>query len=206
MINLLPNSIREEHTYGRRNRMLVALILLIAGTATMVVAIMLFNLVSVKNDTNDVQSAIDQNKLLIANLESETSDLSKVSTRLSTTYKLFEGSIKFSELIPKIGSVLPSGTIIGGLSLTGGSTDPLQLNVSLKSPDLVPVLQKNLVESDIFEAADVVDLSPGGEGTEYPYSASVTVSFEGTAEAKRKEAARAAAEAEAKKALEEESE
>jgi hypothetical protein len=205
MINLLPNSIRDEHIFGRRNRTLVALIILIAGTATTVILIMMFNLASVKKDSSEVQSAIDQNKLLITNLESETSDLSKVSNRLSTTYKLYDGSIKFSELIPKIGSVLPSGTIIGGLSLTGGSTDPLQLNVSLKSPDLVPVLQRNLVESEIFEAADVVDLSPGGEG-EYPYTASVTVSFEGTAEAKRQATAKAAAEAEAKKALEQESE
>lgn len=204
MINLLPNAIREEHVYGRRNKKLVALIALIAGTAIAVAIIILFSLSYLEAEKQSTQEAIDDNKAVISQLESETSDLSTVASKLGTTYKLFDESIKFSEIIPQIGSVLPQGTVIDGLSLTGGSLDPLQLNVSMTTAELAPVLQKNLVDSELFEAADIVSISPSGsEGTSYQYSASVSVSFTGSAEAKRKAKAAEAARIEAQKAAEE---
>lgn len=205
MINLLPNEIRLEHVYGRRNKKLVALIVLIAGTAVAVGFIIMFNLNYINDEKQSIQKSIDSNKQVIAQLESETSDLSSVASRLTVTYKLFDESIKFSEIIPQIGSVLPQGTVIDGLSLTGGSYDPLQLNVSMVSAELAPVLQKNLVDSELFEAADVINISPSGsEGSNYQYSASVSVSFTGSAEQKRKEKAAEAARLEAQKQAEEE--
>lgn len=200
MINLLPNNIREEHSFGRKNKKLVALIFLVAGTAVAVAGIMLFNLKYIDDEATSVRSAIEKNEETIKKLETETNDLGAVSSRLNSTFALYEQSIRFSEIIPEIGSVLPAGSIIDGLSLTGGSTDPLQLNVSLTSADLAAVLQKNLVESELFEAADIISITPGGsEGSRYQYTSSVAVSFTGSAEAKRKEAAAAAAAAEAKK-------
>lgn len=193
MINLIPNASREEHVYGRRNRRLAALVLLIAFAAISVVAIMYISVGFVSSEQANVQKEIDDNKLVIAKLESQTNEVDKVAARLDTTYRLFEKSIKFSEIVPEIGSLLPTGTIIDGLSLTGGSTDPLALSVSATSPDLIPVLQKNLVESEIFEAADVISITPGGSAENYNYSASVSVSFTGSADAKKKEAAAAAA-------------
>lgn len=207
MINLLPNNIREEHTYGRKNKTLVALIVLVSGTAVAVAAIMLFNLRYIDEEAVSVQNSIDENQATIQQLESETKDLGIISSRLDSANDLYEQSIKFSEIIPEIGSVLPGGSIIDGLSLTGGSTDPLQLNVSLATADLVAVLQKNLVESELFEAADVISITPASsEDSIYQYKASVAVSFTGSAEAKRKEAAAAAAAAEAQKQQEEEEE
>ena len=114
MINLLPNAIREEHMYGRRNKKLVALIMLIAGTAVAVAVIMMVAIQFIQDEQSSVQASIDKNEMMISQLESETSDLSAVSSRLTTTYNLFSGSIKFSDIIPQIGSVLPQGTIIDG--------------------------------------------------------------------------------------------
>lgn len=204
MINLLPDSVREEQYYGRRNKKLAALIAVVAGTAVAVAAIMTFSLGYVIDEQKAVQASIDENQAIISSLESDTSDLSSVASRLDSTYKLFSESIKFSELIPEIGGVLPQGTIIDGLSLTGGSFDPLQLNVSMTSPDLAPILQQNLVNSALFEAADIVNITPGGtEGSIYQYTSSVSVSFTGSAEAKRKAKAAEAARAQAEKEAEE---
>jgi hypothetical protein len=200
MINLLPNSVREEHEYGRKNRKLTALIFLVAGTALAVAAIMIVSVGFLSDEETSIQKSIDENKAIITTLEAETSDLSDVASRLRTTYTLFDGSIKFSELIPEIGSLLPSGSVIDGLSLTGGNTDPLQLNVSLISAELAPVMQKNLIDSELFEAADIITITPvGSDASAYNYSASVSVSFTGSAEAKKKAAAAAAAAAQALK-------
>jgi len=107
---------------------------------------------------------------------------------------LFDSSIVFSELVPQIGSLLPQGTIINSLALTGGETDPLTLDVNLSGANLAPVLQSNLIQSELFEAADVNSITPlGNTDTIYQFNASVSVSFTGSAEAKRKIAAQAAA-------------
>jgi Tfp pilus assembly protein PilN len=124
--------------------------------------------------------------------------------------RINEQSVSFSELIPKIGAVLPEGVVLNSLSLTGGITDPLQLNVDMLNANLVSVLIRNLVESDLFEAADILSLSPRGAsdseggGAVYNFNASLTASFTGTADAAKKAAkaeaakkAAAAAQAEA---------
>lgn len=206
MINLLPNSVREEHVYGRRNRKLLSLAVLGILTAVSVGTIMYLTLGFVGSEEANVRQSIDENQTLITSLEAGTADVSRVVSRLDTTYKLFEGSIKFSEVIPKIGSLLPKGTVIDSLSLTGGSTDPLSLSVSSANPDLIPVLQKNLVESELFEAADIISITPIGSDGPYAYSASMSVSFTGSADSKKKAAAAAAAAQAAQKQAEGESE
>jgi len=201
MINLIPNELRLERLYGRRNRQLVTVIVVFLAAALMVALIMIGSLRFVGADESSLITSIEENELLIAELELQTNDLSKVSSRLDSTYKLYQNSIAFSELIPEIGSLLPQGSVINGLSLTGGNTDPLDLDVSLVSADLVPVLLKNLKDSELFEAADVIVISPGGSNNNYEYGASVSVSFTGSAEAKRKAAAAAAAAAAATKEI-----
>jgi hypothetical protein len=42
--------------------------------------------------------------------------------------------------VPRIGSLLPEGTVLNGLSLTGESTDTLNLDVDLERPELAVVL------------------------------------------------------------------
>ena len=79
---------------------------------------------------------------------------------------------------------------MNSLSLTGGVTDPLQLEVDLRDANLSSVTIRNLIESDLFEAADITALTPVGTADDptviYPYTASITVSFTGTAEARKK--------------------
>lgn len=193
MINLLPHSIREERMYGRRNRALASYVAALLVAALLVAAVMLGSLSFVGADENQIKSTIDNNQSKIAALEAEISDLSNVVSKLNITNNLYESSISFSELIPAIGALLPQGSIINGLSLTGGNTDPLTLEVNLTSAELAPVLQRNLVQSDIFEAADVNSITAKDDDSPYEFSASISIGFTGSAEAKRKAAAAARA-------------
>lgn len=194
MINLLPFELRKERLYGRRNRVLIWFVISMFVTAIIVSAIMVGGLGFVGSEESAIREEIESNNLQVMKLEAEIKDVARVSTRLNSANKLYDSSILFSELVPQIGSLLPQGTIINSLTLTGGNTDPLSLDVSLASADLAPVLQSNLVQSELFEAADVNSISPlGSNETIYQFNASVAVSFTGSAEAKRKVAAKAAA-------------
>jgi hypothetical protein len=193
-MNLLPFSIRAERIYGRRNRILIGFVVSLFITASIVACIMLGGLRFVGSEESSIKEEIQTNNEQVLKLEADIEDVSSVAARLAAADKLFDSSILFSELVPEIGSLLPKGSIINSLALTGGNTDPLTLDVSLASADLAPVLQSNLVQSELFEAADVNSISPrGSTDTIYTFSASVSVSFTGSAEAKRKVAAQAAA-------------
>ena len=107
---------------------------------------------------------IDKSAVEIKALEESVQTIASIVNRLSAAENLSDLSVKFSELVPEIGAVLPSGVVLNGLSLTGGITDPLQLDVDLATASLTPVLIRNLVESDLFEAADVTSITPKGTG------------------------------------------
>ncbi len=216
MINLLPTHIKEERVYGRRNRMMLTYSVSLILTAAIIATVMMVSMQIVTGDEASLRSEIASTEVEIAALQNNIQDIEAVANRLETAKKLSDLSVKFSNLIPEIGSILPEGSVLNALALTGGKTDPLILDVDLKAADLAPVLSRNLVESDLFEAADIASLNPKGTAetettttsttpqSPYTFSASVSASFTGTAEAKRKESAKEAAKAAAEEAKKQE--
>jgi Tfp pilus assembly protein PilN len=201
MINLLPLSIRQDRIYGRKNRILIGYVFALLITALLVALVMVGGLKLFGTEEAVLQNEIDTNAAIILSLQKETTELNKLVAKLDTVDKLYEGGITFSTLVPRIGGLLPEGTVLNALSLTGENTDTLNLDVDLERPELVAVLVRNLIESDLFEAADVGNLNPkGADGDRYRFGTVLSVSFEGAAEAKRKAAAAAKAAAEAKAA------
>lgn len=203
MINLLPHNIKENRKYGRRNRSLLGYSLLLMLTALGTAGIMAGSLSFIGADKPSLQNEINESNIKILSLESTVKETEKIATRLETAKKISDSSVSFSDLIPEIGAVLPDGVILNALSLTGGKIGVLQLDVDMVNSSLAPILIKNLVESDLFEAADIGSLTPKGSGpasngtddqvSSYAFSASLTASFTGTNDAKKKIAAAAAA-------------
>ncbi len=198
MINLLPPELKEQRRYGRKNTALFGYSLALLATGALTAGIMIAGLQFIATDEPTLKAEIEATQAQINLLEKDINAVELVATRLETAKAIDETSVKFSELIPKIGAVLPDGVILNALSLTGGKTDPLKLDVDLKSADLGPIMIRNLTESDLFEAADIATLTPTGSSEEatssaYQFKASITASFTGTAEATRKAAAAEAA-------------
>lgn len=204
MINLLPSKIKQERIFGRRNIIMRSTLVLLLGTCVLVLAVFFVSQAFISRDDSRIKEETAINNAKVLELEKQIKDISSVAARLETTNKVYESSINFSKLIPEIGSLLPKGTIINGLSLTGGITDPLTLSINMVSADLAPVLQNNLVQSDLFEAADINSITSiqtdGSANSQYKYSVNVSISFTGAAAAKAKVAAKAKADEAAKKA------
>lgn len=206
MINLLPLDVRVDRRYGRLNRIIIGYVIALSITALLVAIVMLGSLKFFGTDESAIKKEITNNTAIMTSLQSKTTDLNNTVARLDVANKLHESGVNFSELIPKIGSILPEGTVLNGLSLTEGSTEALNLDVDLERPELAATLVRNLIDSEIFEAADIGAIIPKiSEGSRYQYGTSVSVSFTGSAEAKEKEkkaaaAAKAAADAAAESA------
>lgn len=192
MINLLPPQVKEGRAYGRKNISLIGYSGALLATALTTAVIMLLSLQYIGSEEPDLRRTLDADQATVTALEAEIKSIENVATRLETAKKVAERSVKLSELIPQIGAVLPDGVVLNALSLSGGMTDSLQLDVDLREAGLAAVLIRNLVESDLFEAADISSLSPRGTGTDdsagdiYQFTASLTANFTGTADAKKK--------------------
>ena len=195
MINLLPQSIKESRSYGRKNTNLFGYSVALLGTAFLTASIMFVGIKFIGSDEPSLRKKITEDQATVANLEKDVKNIESIASRLETAKQISSNSISFSELIPKIGAVLPQGVVLNALSFTGGPTDPLQLDVDLLNASLAPVLVKNLVESGIFEAADISTLSPLSGSSDvakpdsYQFTATLTASFTGTADATKKAAA-----------------
>jgi len=177
MINLLPYNLRNERKYGRLNQALIGNILVLAATAACLAVILIANAKKLSTAENELQSKIQVNEQRIKELKNNSANTDAIAKKLSEVNQLYEQNVRFSELIPDIGNLLPSGTRLNGLSLDGlGNSTPLSLDVDLASPELAAVLTTNLIESDLFVAADITTISARDAG-QYSYSAQITARF-----------------------------
>jgi hypothetical protein len=187
MINLLPTDVKEARIYGRRNRSLVGYCFGVIVIGVFTVSIAFYNMQLVTEDEVRLRAEMEQQKTIETKLEDGQKEVDKIATQLKTIDKLYSGEVKFSVLIPKIGSLLPNGMVLNALTLTGGKTSPLQLDVDMESQGLAAVFQQNLVNSDLFEAADISNISSKGDGSSkpgqktYPFGATLTATFKGAA-------------------------
>ncbi len=199
MINLLPPQVKEARRYGRKNISLFGYSIALLATAVVTAGIMIAGIQFVGSDEPSLRTKLQTSQDEITLLEKDIQSIESIATRLETAKNIKAKSVSFSELIPKIAAVLPDGVVLNALTLTGGVTDPLKLDVDLRTADLGPVTIRNLVDSKLFEAADIATLTPkGGTNSDgsipaYQANASITASFTGTAEAARKAAAAEAA-------------
>lgn len=182
MINLLPSELKQDRLFGRRNRILrnYSIVIFLIGVCS--TTVMFFNSKLIASDEKNLRAEITEKQAKAAELSKTKAELEKLAASLDTIDKLYDGEIVFSELIPKIGGLLPSGTVLNGLTLAGGIDDPLNLEIDMQSQELAAVFQQNLVNSDLFEAADISSITSKGEGgsdDKYLFSATISAKFSG---------------------------
>lgn len=186
MINLLPPAIKDARRYGRRNKALLSYTISIAAIAVLSIGVILFNTRFVSEDKAHLQAEMLSRAKETTSLEAGQKDVEKIAAELKIVDKLYSGQVRFSQLIPKIGGLLPGGAVLTSLSLNGSTASPLQLSVKLESQDLAAVFLKNLVNSDLFDQADISNITSVGTSVavpgkkSYPYSATLTAAFKGS--------------------------
>ena len=194
MINLLPPDVKQSRLFGRRNIKMLTYAVSILVVGFISVTIVLINLAIITNDQHKITDEINSHNKTLQDLQNGQKNIDALADQMKTLDKIYSGEVRFSDLIPKIGAVIPSGMVINGLSLNGGKTNPLQLDVEMDTQELAAVFQQNLVASDLFEAADINTITNKGASAtpgikSYKYGASLVASFKGTAAAKKAAAA-----------------
>ncbi len=179
MINLMPPAYKESVAYARRNSRLIGVmfgILIAVLGAAVITGGSLFYL---RNDTSAIQRSIEQSQSgLKTQKEAETLARAKeMGDNLKLAVDVLSNEILFSELLREIGETMAPGTVLEGISLTnqvfGIGTD---LDIGARDYETGSRAYVNLNEDNkIFEKADLVNITCGGNGREGAYPCLVQI-------------------------------
>ncbi len=166
MINLLPPQrlanirIARSNTVLRRYIELLLLALFIIGSA-LVIADYYMNI----QQTN-VQKVVDTKQLEITTLTPVQKQAQQLSDTVNTIAGLFSRDVKFSDMLVKIGGLMPQGSVLTGLQFSiEDLKSPLVISAQVDTEAKAAVLLNNLKSSGLFKSADIKSISTITEST-----------------------------------------
>lgn len=174
MINLLPPDHKRALVYARRNTRLrtgavglsigLVLLLLVAAGGLLILR---QEVHSYDNNTASIESELSR--------KGETSTIKRmnnISNTLNLVVTVLSGQVLFADLFQQVGTIMPNGSILQNLSLTGDMTTGVDLQIgsvdyNTGTQALVNFQDKN---NKIFEKADLISLTCADPATsEGPY-------------------------------------
>jgi len=173
MINLLPPERATQIRYGRSNTKLRGWLLAAAAAIVGLVIIIVIGMIYINQQSKDLQSNIATDKLQLTteNLAQVQSDAKGISSDVKLINQVLGREIRFSDLMLNIGKVMPSGTILSGLTLTNLNS---AIDVSANTLDYNSAAQiaVNLSDpgNDLFTHVDIVNIACQHDHPTSPYS------------------------------------
>lgn len=167
MINLLPPQKLTNLKIARSNtiiRRYVELTLLSMVLLTVAVIAAYYFLHAQQENTKQTV-AVDQTK--IAQLEPVQKQAEQLSLTVNTVAGLLSHNVQFSDMLTKIGGLMPQGSVLTGLQFSiEDLKSPLIISAQVDSEQKVAILRNNIASSELFAKADIQIISQvGASGT-----------------------------------------
>lgn len=168
MINLLPPDIKSMRLYGRRNITLLrwSSFCLAAMVGLTVIVAGGYIYITQAEKSAEKSKAQTEESIKLAKLDDVEKQYASFSSNLKTVTQILSKQVLFSDLIQKIGSVIPSGVTLNGVSLTD-TDNALNLDFKVANPGLAATLQVNLEDqkNELFEKADLLNVACSPDAT-----------------------------------------
>ncbi len=184
MINLLPAdysaSLRFAHLNAILRRRLAAALL----ASAVLILIMAVGRVYIGQQNKNLARTLSdvQSRLNAQDLAGTQKKAKDITTNIKTINQVLSREIRFSGLITQIGSVMPPGTVLSGLTLSkvDGAID---LSTTARDYSSATQVAVNLSDpkNKIFDKVDIVNISCSSASTSaYPCSATFRALFSKT--------------------------
>ncbi len=181
MINLLPPDIKKSYRYAHANvklvRYVIAFTIAFLGLALLSAGGILY--LQHSTDNYRQQVAASQASLRQQDQTKVQKQVTEISNNLKLVVQVLSREVLFSKLLTRLGSVMPSNTILTNLSIvqtTGG------IDISARTADYQAAtqLQVNLADPNnkVFSKADIVSITcdnGGGDAQSIKYPCSVVL-------------------------------
>ncbi len=182
MINLLPPETKKSYRFARRNvtlrRWLIALLVVLIGLGGLATyGLLTFHQ---SNDNYSKQAISLEAQLQKDKLSQTKQQVEDISNSLKLAVKVLGNEVLFSKLIQQIGAVMPSGSVLTGLTIdqVGGGLD---LEANTTNYTTATQVQVNLADptNKIFSKVDINSITcNSNQGTVgYPCTVGVRALF-----------------------------
>lgn len=180
MINLMPPDQKEALAYARRNSQLVRVMIVIFFVLVGALVITGGSLFYLRQNNASIQRSITDSKAdLTAQNETEVLQQAKnMSDNLKLALDVLSNEVLFSQLLNKIGEIMPSGTVLENLSLTNevfGVGIDLQIGARNYETGSRAYVNLNDKQNNLFEKADLLDINCNDESREGGYPCLVNI-------------------------------
>ncbi len=175
MINLLPPHLKEEIAYSKRNALMRRYVVVALVLAVVLVGGLLGGRYYLNRQVANTNAAIAVKQRQIAQYAGLANQASTLGERLTAIGAIQKNQAKFSELLSNLAAVMPQGTAISSLTLTGNDKQPVQLTVAATNYANALAFRDSIIASKRISAADIESITPGAvAGT---YNVIVTFAF-----------------------------
>lgn len=179
MINLLPTEDKRQIKAARHNTVLVKYVSLLSLVLLLTLASFGGGYYVAERTKALAQQALRGEESNASKYAKAKADADAFAKDLATAKSVFSEGITYSQLLLDIAEVVPKGSVINGLNLTGNAFGS-SLNITGKatSLDVVEKLKEELENSTVFEGVSTVSVSTiettdteeGGANQDYGYN------------------------------------
>jgi len=189
MINLLPPQNVSAIRYGRQNTVLRAWSLGAAVAVAGLLIILAAGWIYMSRQVKDLQANLNvtNQQLQAQNLSKVQADAKEITGDIKVIDKVLSQEVRFSDLIQAIGNDMPTGTVLGSLSLSNKVSGALDLSANAKDYASAAQIAVNLSNSqnNLFSKVDIINVGcSSGSTLTYKCTASLRVLFSKTAQTK----------------------
>ncbi len=177
MINLLSGERKDEIKAARVN-VLLSRYMAILALAFVFIAGALYVSYSLLTITMTSAESIIESNDVKADVYSETkTQVDELSAKLNDTKATLDQEIRYSQVLVKIGQVMPSGTVLGDLTLSTASFngEPVEIKAYAKSTTEATLLQSQFQSNPLFSQVNLKGTETNQQVDGYPVTVSMSV-------------------------------
>ena len=166
MINLLPPKRVFGIKVARNNTILRRYLELSLMAMLFLCATVLIAHYFIHQQNVNTRTSVHLGEVKIKELEPINKKAEDLSKTVNIIDSLISRNIKFSELLVKLGAVMPDGSVLTGLQFSVDSLDsPLVVSAKINDEQKAAILRNNLAGSDLFERVEIKNITLNEEGT-----------------------------------------
>jgi len=180
MINLMPDTNKQEIRAARTNVILIRYIFVILIAFGFLVALLAGSYVVLTQTKASAQQLIDANDTKAEVYSSTKAQVDALSASLSETKTILDQETLYSNVLMNIGQQMPEGTVIEKIDLDAASFTgtPVSLKAYAKTNEAAVTLRERFQNSPLFSNVNFESVSDSADGvTGYPISVSLTLTL-----------------------------
>ena len=179
MINLLSNDQKDDIRAARTNVILLRYMGIILLAIVFIIGIFYVSYTVLRTTMDSTDEIIASNDLK-ADVYSDTKqEVDALSAKLNEARGILNQEVRYSKLLPKLGQLMPAGTILGNIELSSATFNgtPVDIVVYAKSAGEATTLQSQFQSSPLFTQVTIKSTEETGGPTAHPVKISLNVTF-----------------------------